>query len=167
MAKKVFKYQLQQKVWPNEKSRSGYPSGLEKDGGIIISQLTDSIHFDYEVKFDDSTTCRYKEEELDDTQITHGNANNYKLNSNKEFHMKVMDEIHETYLRKNADYGNSFSEQYAEYGLISAVIRMDDKLKRLKQLLKQDAKVKDESIRDTVLDLGGYAAMTVMELDKK
>jgi hypothetical protein len=50
-------------------------------------------------------------------------------------------------------------------GYLSAVIRLDDKMRRLKQLLKQDAQVKDESIRDTVLDLANYAIMTVMELD--
>ena len=80
MAKKVFKYPLLKRVWPNEKSRSGYPSGLEKDGGIIISQMTDSVHFDYEVKFDDSTTCRYKEEELDDVKNTHEFSNVKDIN---------------------------------------------------------------------------------------
>jgi hypothetical protein len=39
-------------------------------------------------------------------------------------------------------------------------------MRRLKQLIKQEAQVKDESIRDTVLDLANYAIMTVMELDK-
>lgn len=85
----------------------------------------------------------------------------------KELHKNILDEIHDTYIRKNADYGNSFGEQYQEYGLLSALIRLDDKMRRLKQLNKQEALVKDESIRDTVLDLANYAIMTVMELDKK
>lgn len=87
--------------------------------------------------------------------------------SGKEVHKKIIDEIHETYQKKNADYGNSFEEQFKEYGLLSAVIRLDDKLRRLKQLNKQDAKVKDESIEDTLLDLANYSIMTVMELRKK
>lgn len=82
-------------------------------------------------------------------------------------HRKVIEEIHETFKIKNADYGNSFGEQYEEYGILSAVIRLDDKMRRLKQLMKQEAQVKDESIRDTVLDLANYAIMTVMELDNK
>ena len=81
-------------------------------------------------------------------------------------HRNVIEEIHTTFKIKNADYGNSFGEQYDEHGLLSAIIRLDDKMRRLKQLNKQEAQVKDESIRDTVLDLANYAIMTVMELDK-
>jgi hypothetical protein len=86
-------------------------------------------------------------------------------NSRETKHRQVIEEIHKTFKIKNADYGNSFGEQFAEYGLLSAVIRLDDKMRRSKQLMKQDAKVKDESIRDTFLDLANYAIMTVMELD--
>jgi hypothetical protein len=82
-------------------------------------------------------------------------------------HRDVIEEIHNTFKIKNADYGNSFGEQYDEYGILSAVIRLDDKMRRLKQLMRQEAQVKDESIRDTVLDLANYAIMTVMELDNK
>lgn len=84
----------------------------------------------------------------------------------EQLHRNVIEEIHNTFIIKNADYGNSFGEQYEEYGLLSALIRLDDKMRRLKQLNKQQAQVKDESIRDTVLDLANYAIMTVMELDK-
>jgi hypothetical protein len=87
--------------------------------------------------------------------------------SDTALHKTILDEIHDTYKRKNADYGNSFVEQYAEYGLLSAVIRLDDKMRRLKQLLKNKAQVRDESIRDTLLDLANYSIMTIMELDKK
>ncbi|WP_425203766.1 nucleotide modification associated domain-containing protein [Priestia megaterium] len=89
------------------------------------------------------------------------------MNTDHQLHKNIINEIHDTYLRKNADYGNSFGDQYSEYGLLSALIRLDDKMRRLKQLTKQEAQVKDESIRDTVLDLANYAIMTVMELDKE
>lgn len=82
-------------------------------------------------------------------------------------HKEILNEMHDTYLRKNADYGNSFSEQFDEYGLLSALIRLDDKMRRLKQLSKNEAQVKDESIRDTLLDLANYSVMTIMELKKK
>ena len=55
-------------------------------------------------------------------------------------------EMRNTYERKNADYGNSFEEQFNEYGLISSCIRLEDKLRRLKSLSKSEARVKDESI---------------------
>lgn len=87
--------------------------------------------------------------------------------SDAELHKEILDLIHDTYKRKNADYGNSFSEQYKEHGMISSVIRLDDKMRRLKQLVKAlEAQVKEESIRDTLLDMANYAIMTVMELDR-
>ena len=44
-------------------------------------------------------------------------------------------------------------------------IRLDDKLNRLKSLAKNSAQVRDESIRDTLLDLANYAIMTVIEME--
>lgn len=82
-------------------------------------------------------------------------------------HHRILDQIHDSYIRKNTDYGNSFSQLYAEFGLLSTVIRLSDKLGRLKTLTQQEALVKDESIRDTLMDLANYAVMTVMELDNR
>lgn len=43
---------------------------------------------------------------------------------------------------------------------------MGDKLARFKSLTKSGVQeVKDESIRDTLIDLANYAIMTVLELD--
>jgi hypothetical protein len=82
-------------------------------------------------------------------------------------HLRVQESLHQIYLAKNADYGNSFGESYEEWGIISAVVRMDDKMRRLKQLTKKSAvaQVKEESIKDTLLDLANYAIMAVMELE--
>lgn len=80
--------------------------------------------------------------------------------------MDILNEISETYVKKNADYGNSFSDLYSEFGMTSSIIRLSDKLNRLKQLQKTDAKVTNESVRDTLMDLSNYAIMTIMELDK-
>jgi hypothetical protein len=87
--------------------------------------------------------------------------------TNVERHAKVLDEMHASYAAKNHDYGNSFSELYQEFGLLSSVIRLSDKLGRLKTLLKAEPKVKDESIRDTLLDMANYCVMTIMEMDKE
>ena len=73
----------------------------------------------------------------------------------------------QTYDRKNKDYGDSFSRSVQRYGKIAALTRMSDKWNRLENLmLNEDAKVKDESITDTLIDLASYALMTVMELEK-
>lgn len=87
--------------------------------------------------------------------------------ANAELHSAILNELHDTYKRKNADYGNSFEEQFNEYGLLSSFIRLDDKMRRLKQLTNNTAQVKDESIRDTLMDLANYSIMTVMSLDKE
>lgn len=78
----------------------------------------------------------------------------------------ITSEMIETYTKKNADYGGSFDKSMNEFGLISAVIRMSDKIERLKSLVKQDAKVKEESIEDTLYDLASYAVMTLINLKK-
>ena len=79
---------------------------------------------------------------------------------------KITDELKDTYIKKNHDYGNSFDKSIDKFGLTAAVVRMNDKMERLNSLLNKDAKV-DESIRDTVMDLANYCIMTAMYLDNK
>lgn len=70
--------------------------------------------------------------------------------------------------RKNNDYGNAAHESYKEFGLTSYVIRLNDKMKRLKSLTRPgiDIGVKDESIEDTLMDLAAYAIMAIESLRK-
>lgn len=76
-------------------------------------------------------------------------------------------ELTELLVRKNHDYGDSFAKQYEKYGLMSALIRMDDKMRRLETLLGgTDAQV-DESIKDSLLDLAGYALLASVEANKQ
>lgn len=71
------------------------------------------------------------------------------------------------YEAKNNDYGNSFSDMFNEFGLTSSIIRLSDKLNRLKSLNTKEAMVKDESIIDTLMDLANYSIMTIVELENK
>ena len=68
--------------------------------------------------------------------------------------------------RKNHDYGNAAHESYKEFGLISYVIRLNDKMNRLKSLTKPGAEqqVADEKIEDTLMDLAAYAIMAIESL---
>jgi hypothetical protein len=54
-----------------------------------------------------------------------------------------------------------------EFGITASVVRMSDKMERLKSLTKKKTQVKDESVKDTLLDLANYAIMTVMHLNKE
>lgn len=68
--------------------------------------------------------------------------------------------------RKNHDYGNAAHESFKEFGLVSYVIRLNDKMKRLKSLTQPGAKQKvtDEKIEDTLMDLAAYAIMAIESL---
>lgn len=78
----------------------------------------------------------------------------------------ITDGMYDTFKAKNHDYGNSFSELFAECGMTYAYGHMTEKLKRVKSLMSDEAKVKGESMRDSLLDLANYAILTIMELDK-
>ena len=91
-----------------------------------------------------------------------------KANKTQADHIrKAGKELTELLVRKNHDYGDSFAKQYEKYGLMSALIRMDDKMRRLETLLGgTDAQV-DESIKDSLLDLAGYALLASIEAGKR
>lgn len=72
-----------------------------------------------------------------------------------------------TYKKKNADYGNSFSETTQEFGFIPAVARINDKLQRVKNMVKGEQMNIDESMRDNLLDIANYCILTIMEIDKQ
>lgn len=79
---------------------------------------------------------------------------------------EICDELNQVYIRKNHDYGDSFGLGFKEYGLVMACIRIEDKLRRFETLAveKAEAKVMDEKITDTLIDLANYAILTIMEL---
>ena len=72
-----------------------------------------------------------------------------------------------TFEVKNSDYGDSFHKLFEECGMTYAYGHMAEKLERVKSLMKDDAKVKGESMKDSLYDLANYAILTIMELEKK
>lgn len=78
----------------------------------------------------------------------------------------IVDEMAKTYEKKNTDYGDSFGISVRKYGNIAALTRISDKFNRIENLiLNGNAQVKDESLKDTLLDLANYAIMTVMAIE--
>lgn len=77
------------------------------------------------------------------------------------------DELLSIFEKKNADYGNSFEESLEKHGIIAAIVRMEDKMGRLNNLIKKgtEQKVSDESLIDTLKDLSNYALMTAVWLE--
>ena len=81
---------------------------------------------------------------------------------------RLTEQLIETYKAKNKDYGDSFADSFREFGITSAVVRMNDKMNRIKSLSKgEDRQVKDESLIDSLMDLANYALMTVIELENE
>jgi hypothetical protein len=74
-------------------------------------------------------------------------------------HLEIVTGLNELYARKNHDYGNSFAQQRLRREDSS----LYDKYLRIEQLMESEAKVADESIEDTLLDLANYAIMEVVE----
>lgn len=49
----------------------------------------------------------------------------------------LCNQIHKIYVDKNHDYGDSFSKSVAEFGPIAGIVRMEDKMNRIKSLIKK------------------------------
>lgn len=65
----------------------------------------------------------------------------------------------EVFKKKNHDYGDAF----ARFGIVGVLMRIEDKLQRLRSIDKKGVQlVDDESMKDTLLDLHNYAAMALM-----
>lgn len=85
-----------------------------------------------------------------------------------ELYQQIVGDMEALYIAKNKDYGNSVGDTFDRYGLVSFLVRMEDKLNRLRTLNQsQDAAVKDERIEDTLQDLANYAILALIELKLK
>ena len=92
---------------------------------------------------------------------------------------EITNAMFDLYKRKNADYGNSVAKTFDEYGLVSFLVRIEDKLNRVATLTKKSTteqledqyknmsyEIKDEKIEYTLLDLANYSIMALIELDR-
>ena len=101
-----------------------------------------------------------------ETEINPELVEGVKWESDQEF-LQIVREMGETYLAKNADYGNSFDKTLDQFGLVASAVRLNDKVNRISNLIiNKEFSVKDESIEDTLLDLANYAVMTLAYIRK-
>ena len=61
--------------------------------------------------------------------------------------------------QKNHDYGRSYDKLREEFGDISFLIRLGDKINRLNTLVKHPAKITTEAVEDTIKDIIGYCTL--------
>ena len=86
-----------------------------------------------------------------------------------ERHSEITKQLNEIYIAKNTDYGDAFGDTFKKLGIISAVTRIVDKTNRLMSLsakTEAERNVKDETIKDTLVDLANYAIMTLIEMEE-
>ncbi len=76
----------------------------------------------------------------------------------------IQNEGFNLFMKKNKDYGNSFSED----GILGVMIRMKDKLSRFINIAlnKGEQAVRNETVRDTLLDYHNYAGMAILLIDR-
>jgi hypothetical protein len=73
----------------------------------------------------------------------------------------IQTEALELFKKKNGD-------AFAKYGVIGVLMRIEDTLQRSMSITKNGVNlIKDEGIRDTLIDLHNYAAMAIMLIDEK
>ena len=81
----------------------------------------------------------------------------------RDIYTKLLD----VYVSKNHDYGNSVEDTYNKYGFVSFLVRLEDKMNRLRSLYKNKEQfVNDEKIEDTLLDMANYAAIAAMMIKR-
>ena len=110
----------------------------------------------------------YEAPECEPIELPSSNVDltNYISDTDQNSFRGIAEKIIGLHERKNHDYGNAAHESYKEFGLVSYVIRLNDKMKRLKSLTKPGAEqlVADEKIEDTLMDLAAYAIMAIESL---
>jgi hypothetical protein len=77
-------------------------------------------------------------------------------------HQEITQKAYEIMRAKNADYACAEDpfRNFRTFGLLGVLVRMSDKLARLRSFLEnQTLAVKDEGVEDTLIDLVNYAVI--------
>ena len=74
-------------------------------------------------------------------------------------------------LRKSHDYSgpDDCIRNISDYGFLGILVRLSDKLSRIKNIYKSAASVDDETVMDTLMDIRNYAHLgqVIYEEEKK
>lgn len=86
---------------------------------------------------------------------------NVELKKDHDRFIKIIGEATELRWQKLNDYGKT----YDSYGIISILVKIEDKSKRIKNIYAKEQNF--EPMRDSFIDLANYCIMGVMILDKQ
>lgn len=86
------------------------------------------------------------------------------MKTREEIYEEILGDMTKLYKTKNNDYGSSITDTYNKFGLVSFLVRIQDKLNRATTLNKQEAKVLDEKLEDTLIDMANYSVLALVEV---
>lgn len=86
---------------------------------------------------------------------------NNLVNPFMEEYKKIVTDTMNLCERKNLDYGSSVQDTFKKFGDISYLTRITDKYNRICSLMTKENKVKDESVIDSIKDMGNYCFLWV------
>lgn len=121
---------------------------------IKIGTPTIEFYFDLLREYGDKNLERVKKEF----------ANSQSKNKT-DIHQEICNTLNALYRAKNADYGDSFANTRKVVSN-AILVRLNDKISRLNSLMRGNKQqVKDESIKDTLMDLANYAILELVEME--
>lgn len=90
----------------------------------------------------------------------------YSVQEIKEQKFKnICNELLDTYIKKNADYGDSFAKLFKKRGMSYPLIHFEEKINRIEALQQKTNEVPNETYIDSLKDLANYAILTLIEID--
>jgi hypothetical protein len=97
--------------------------------------------------------------------------------SGDRMYLKLLDEMRELHIRKNAGYSGHSTDRWANFRLseslgvsplVGVLVRMSDKWIRITNLAKDSRlDMVGESLRDTLMDIAAYALIAICLLEEK
>ena len=91
-------------------------------------------------------------------------TNNQK---NEEIYGSLLEKLFSMYKSNITDYGSEFAEMFDELGIDYAYGKLREKMNRIKVLNKQPNMAENDGLEDALLDMAGYAILTLVELKKR
>lgn len=68
---------------------------------------------------------------------------------------------------KNQDYGDAFGKSVDKFGDVAFLVRMEDKINRMNNLMSTNKVPNNESIQDTLTDIAGYCILMLKKMRER
>lgn len=157
---KEAKFEIGDRVILNERGKNVFRELSDSDMPMRISAEENDVYKCW-LKGDDSFL--YLREYLLEPYVK--KAKQEYTSSKEVVFEELTKQMLETFKKKNADYGDSTTQTFREFGLTSYAIRLNDKLNRIKSFCKKgELEVNDESVIDTLKDMANYCLLAVIDI---